>query len=137
MKGDIDQPPDDTPEALVRAWRERAAKLREWAGAEAEGAAHAYEYAARELERALGRPANELLTLTAAASVSGYRADHLGRLVRSGALMNYGRRNAPRVRRGDLPLKADRPAAGRGAYDPVADAKSIIAREVVRRTRGP
>ena len=137
MKGAGDSTPGDSPEALVRAWRERAAKLREWAGSGGESAAHAYESAAQELEQALGRHADELLTLTEAAAISGYSANHLGRLVRSGALANYGRRNAPRVCRSDLPLKVDRPITGRGAYDPVADAKSISAREVVRRMRKP
>ena len=46
-----------------------------------------------------------LLSLTAAARVCGYSADHLGRLVRAGTLVNHGRPNAPRVRRGDLPRK--------------------------------
>ena len=47
----------------------------------------------------------ELLTLTQAAIRSGYRADTVGRMVRSGKLANLGRKNAPRVRAADLPRK--------------------------------
>src|SRR2546422_8441350 len=48
---------------------------------------------------------NRLLSLAEAASVSGYSADHLGRLVRRGTLENHGRANAPKVRLGSLPRK--------------------------------
>jgi hypothetical protein len=45
-----------------------------------------------------------------AARESGYSAEHLGRLIRTGRIPNAGRRSAPRVRRGDLPAKpAHRP----------------------------
>jgi hypothetical protein len=70
-----------------------------------------------------------LLTLTQAAALCGYSADHLGRLVRTGALFNYGRPHAPRIRLGDLPRRAGR-RAGLGEltptqYDPVTDARSL------------
>jgi hypothetical protein len=48
---------------------------------------------------------NDVLTLTAAADESGYSADHLGRLVREGLVRNAGRKNAPKIRRADLPRK--------------------------------
>lgn len=38
--------------------------------------------------------------------MTGYSPAHLGRLVREGKIPNHGRTNAPRVRRGDLPVKA-------------------------------
>jgi hypothetical protein len=70
-----------------------------------------------------------LLTLAQAAALCGYSADHLGRLVRTGALFNYGRLHAPRVRSGDLPRRARRPAGLRDLthtqYDPVTDARSL------------
>ena len=47
----------------------------------------------------------ELLNLTQASIRSGLSADHLGRLVRTGKLQNYGRKNAPRVRAADLRRK--------------------------------
>jgi hypothetical protein len=74
-----------------------------------------------------------LLTLTQAAHVCGYSADHLGRLVRTGQLTNHGRRHAPRVRVGDLPRRIQRqPAVPGGApttYDPVADAWALRSRQ--------
>jgi predicted DNA-binding transcriptional regulator AlpA len=66
-----------------------------------------------------------LLTLTQAAHVSGYSADHLGRLVRIGELTNYGRSHAPRVRSGDLPRRLRRSVGAPSDYDPAADAWSI------------
>ena len=47
----------------------------------------------------------ELLTLTQAAIRSGYSADSLGRMVRTGKLTNRGRKNSPRVRAAELPRK--------------------------------
>lgn len=91
-------------DALPNRWRARAADVREWAAAE--GAAQALEKAAEELDAALRTGSGELMTLTDAATASGYSADHIGRLVRTRAIPNHGRRNAPRVRLADLPLKA-------------------------------
>ena len=51
---------------------------------------------------------SQALTLREAAQESGYSPDHLGREVRAGRIPNVGRRNAPRVRRGDLPRKPGR-----------------------------
>ena len=47
----------------------------------------------------------ELVGLTEAARLSGYSADYLGRLVRTGTLPNYGRKHAPLVERAALPCK--------------------------------
>ena len=49
---------------------------------------------------------NQTLTLTEAASCSGYSREHLGRLMRAGKIPNAGRPNAPRIRASDLPRKA-------------------------------
>ncbi len=51
---------------------------------------------------------SQALTLREAAQESGYSPDHLGREVRAGRIPNVGRRNAPRIRRGDLPRKPGR-----------------------------
>src|SRR5581483_5942280 len=80
-------------EGLVSRWRERAGALRTWGGSE--GAARAGETAAAELEAALRAARDELLTLEAAATESGYSADHLGRLLRAGKLPNACRPHAP------------------------------------------
>lgn len=90
-------------EALPRTWRERSLLLKEWAAAE--GAAKAWEQAAAELEQCLARHADETLNLQQAGVESGFSPDHLGRLIRLGRLPNAGRKNAPRIRRKDLPLK--------------------------------
>jgi hypothetical protein len=111
--------------------RWRAASLRQWAADE--GTAKVYEYVADELEEINRRQGDDALTLVEAAHETGYSAEHLGRLVREGKVSNAGRKNAPRIRRGDLPHKA-RPAglqiAGHGTkrYDPVADARSLLSR---------
>lgn len=117
-----------TPSELPTAWRARAAELRRWAAAE--GAACALEGVADELDAALRRERDECLTLTAASKVCGYTPDHLGRLIRGGAITNMGRENAPRIRRGDLPMKAGGRVASLAvsAYDPGADARFLRSR---------
>ena len=52
--------------------------------------------------------ADDMLTLTQAAEVTGYTDDHLGRLVREGKLTNYGEKHSPRVKRSELPMKPAR-----------------------------
>lgn len=49
------------------------------------------------------------LSLRDAAQLSGYSADHLGRLLRAGTLPNVGRPHAPKIRIADLPRKASAP----------------------------
>ena len=87
---------------LVREWRERAAFLRRYG---ADGAAEAFEVAARELADERQQQGEDLLNLQQAAAESGYTDGHLGRLVREGRIPNSGRPNAPLVRRSDLPVK--------------------------------
>jgi hypothetical protein len=96
------------PETLPALWRSRAEVLRPYAP----DAAKVFEECAAILEMALDVTAAELLTLRDAAAFSGYSADHLGRLIRSGRLTNYGRSHSPRLRRSELPRKpsvADQP----------------------------
>jgi len=88
-------------------WRQRAAELRQYA---AEPLARAWEAAAEELDARLRAGAGDTVTLEEAAILSGYSADHLGRMIRQGQLENVGRKHAPRIRRGDLPHKAKRRA---------------------------
>ena len=91
------------PADLLTAWRERAAYLESFGDPTS---AKLWRLAAVELEHVLQALGAETLTLTEAAALSGYSADHLGWLVKKGKLRNYGRKNAPRLRRGDLPLKS-------------------------------
>lgn len=83
-----------------------------------------------ELDALARDAATEPLSLQQAAAESGYSPDHLGRLVRERKITNVGRRNAPRIRRGDLPAKPARVVAKGAtiAYDPVADARSLASR---------
>ena len=119
-----------TVDQLPAGWRARANELRAFG---AEGAALAFEHTAAELDAALRLAADELLTLEAAAQASGYTAEHLGRLVREGKIANAGRPNAPRLRRGDLPLKPG--ALPTRAHRRTVD-RAEIARAVINRLGG-
>jgi hypothetical protein len=83
-----------------------------------------------DLDDALRRAADDLLSIRDAAALSGYSPDHLGRLLRNGTIRNAGRPHAPRIRRADLPRRPQR--AGRVAdvtgprYDVSADARSLV-----------
>jgi hypothetical protein len=119
---------------LPAAWRARAEDLKHWAAAD--GAACALERAAEELERVLKAEAETLLTLTEAAARTGYSRDHIGRLVRTGAVANAGRKNAPKVRLGDLSaIKPKLASPLAGAYDPDSDARGLR-RSAVRSNHG-
>jgi hypothetical protein len=96
-----------------------------------------------ELDQLAADERDAVLTLAEAAAASGYSADHLGRLVRAGRLVNIGRAGAPRVRRGDLPRKGE-PCSSEQIHDACASqatrvlSPSQIARSLVtehRRTR--
>ena len=89
---------------LPQQWREKAKLFRQHGH---EATARTYEVCSAELEAAVRGGAQELLDLKEAARESGYSADHLGRLVRDGKIPNAGRRNAPKIRRIDLPRRPD------------------------------
>lgn len=91
---------------LVQQWRDHASLFRRY---RANQQAEWLEDRAAELEAALRAQDDELVNLTEAARISGYTADHVGRLVRGGVIQNLGRPNAPKVRRGDLPRKLPLP----------------------------
>jgi len=84
---------------------------------------------ARELEEALRAHNDEPLTLAQAAEESGYSEDHIARLIRAGKLPNAGRLHAPRVRRGDLPLKTSH-LRDDDTRDHIALTKSQIVRSI-------
>ena len=87
---------------LLTTWRARADELRPYAPA----AAEAFGRCADDLELAMREEGNETLNLKEAALASGYSADHLARLVKSGKIPNAGTENRPRIRRANLPKKA-------------------------------
>lgn len=116
------------PAALVTRWRARADEIEKYV----EGGGRPLRACANELEATLRTAADEPLTLSEAARRSGYSPDHIARLVRGGKIPNAGRRGAPRVRAGTLPLrpKPRRVASTAGTpYDPVADARSLLGRQ--------
>jgi hypothetical protein len=61
-----------------------------------------------DLENVLNATHDETLSLKDAAAACGYAADSLGRMVKRGALRNYGTPSRPRVKRGELPKKSVR-----------------------------
>lgn len=92
-----------TAAGLVAAWREQATQY------DRDGvttAARILERVADELEAVQTTAGDALLSLNEAARLSGYAPDTLGRMLRDGRLPNHGRRNAPRVRLADLPLRS-------------------------------
>jgi hypothetical protein len=118
---------------LLAQWQAHGKMLRSFG---ATPQAEAVERCAMELEQALAAEDGELLTLQRAAQVSGYSADHLGRLIRQGLLRNVGRPRAPRVRRGDLPRKAATlPLQASGLHLLGADPRQV-ARAVVTSRKG-
>ena len=112
LRGDSQNAAPDSarPDGLPLIWRGRAELLSRYAPE----AAKVFEECATDLERALQSTASELLTLRDAADFSGYSADHLGRLLRTGRLTNYGRSHSPRLRRSELPRKSPVADLGRG-----------------------
>jgi hypothetical protein len=117
----MDTHPALTPSALLAAWRERAQFLADFGDA---NSAKLWILAAAELERALATVADETLSLVEAARISGFTADYLGHLVKTGKIKNVGRKGAPRIRRADLPQKnSDGP--GRPRRRPSVDIRRI------------
>ena len=84
----------------------------------------------RDVEAVLGAEQASLLTLREAAARSGYSEEHLGKLIRQGALPNAGRKGSPRVRVGDLPKKprSTEASGSEARYDPQADARHLASR---------
>jgi hypothetical protein len=110
-----------TPDALAAEWRSRAAELRRYG---AEPQAVTLEAAAAELDAAMRDAADTPLTLSEAAEESGYAPRTLRQMVAEGKLPNAGRRNAPRVRRADLPRRPGKTTTN--GYDPAADAARLL-----------
>jgi hypothetical protein len=100
---------------LLARWHEDAATLRH-RGAVTH--ADLLDSVIGDLEATLTVQQAEAVTLAEAARVSGYTADHLGRLIREGKLRNVGRPNAPRLLLTNLPRKPDVAGAPRQTARP-------------------
>src|SRR4051812_9726264 len=115
-----------SPRNLSATWRQRADFLRDYGDT---NIARLWELAARELDAALEAHGDDTLSLKDAARESGYTADHLGLLVKRGAIPNAGRSGAPRIRRVDLPIgEAEGP--GRPSRSKLTDAQREHAQRV-------
>src|SRR5881628_2019455 len=90
------------PADLLQLWQQRADFLHQYGDP---NSARIWRTAAVELERALEAFGAETLTVDEAAKVSGYSPDYIRKQIAAGELSNAGRKNAPRVRRGDLKAK--------------------------------
>jgi hypothetical protein len=117
--------PLDTLRTKWRVRREEFARFR----ATVDGATLCDELLA-DLDSALLMRDEEVLTLRDAAALSGYTVDHLARLIRQGKLPNAGRNRAPRVRRRDIPIKANSTSRGgdTDSYNARSDARSLVRR---------
>lgn len=89
-------------DGLVARWRQRAG---EWERFGLNEAATLLSTCADELEREAAASDERLVSVNDAVIISGYSADHLGRLRREGKLQNYGSAHHPRYRVGELPRK--------------------------------
>ncbi len=87
---------------LARQWREEAGVLRRRS---APTQADVLESCAAELESWTLERDLETMTLHQAAQESGFSYSALEKNVRRGAIINVGKKGAPRIRRGDLSRK--------------------------------
>ena len=95
--------------------------------------ARSLEWAVTRIEQALRDDSDQLLTLPAAAEISGYHPDSLARMVRDGQIPDLRPPNSKgmiRIRRGDLPIKPGRP------HTPPADVRELASRLLKRGKEG-
>jgi hypothetical protein len=110
--------------ALAAGWRAEADTVTQRYGDDR--LARLFRMVAAELEEAIRATQDELLTLDEAAAVSGYTESHLRHLVAAKTIPNAGRKGAPRIRRGDLPIKP-----GSGA-ETLEEEAARAARDIMR-----
>lgn len=108
-----------TPSELATRWREDAELLDRYASTLAD----VCRRHADELDAALRAVADDPLDLETAARESGYSPDRLRHLVAAKQIPNAGRKGAPRIRRGDLPVK---PHVRGGVFDAATTARDLL-----------
>lgn len=91
-----------TPTELAQRWRRDAETFDRYGASQMAQVARTH---ADDLDAALRSVADDTLDLTTAARESGYSTDRLRHKVATGEIPNAGRKGAPRIRRGDLPMK--------------------------------
>jgi hypothetical protein len=88
---------------LAERWKGDADRFEEW---NPDGpVAGVLRRCAAQLEVALSERAAEAMTLQQAAEAGGYSPRHLRNLLADGTVPNIGRKGAPRIARGDVPMK--------------------------------
>lgn len=111
------QPPRSLMQAVVELWT-TAAFLRDEMQDDTRSAA--LTWAAETVQGAMRAEEDALLTVGEAAAVSGANVGAVRRALASGALVNFGERYRPRVRRGDL-LSWSPPRGRQGPQSDAAD----------------
>jgi hypothetical protein len=111
-----------TPHDLAARWRADAETHEQYGATQL---AHVCRMHADALDAALRSEADDVLDLTTAAQLSGYSPDRLRHKVASGELPNAGKRGAPRIRRGDLPMKRRKRSGGFDAANAARDVLRI------------
>lgn len=106
---------------LAAGWRKDADLLRDHGATEA---ATTTEKHAEEVVAAVERADNEHLTLAQGSVESHYAVRTLRQKVASGEIPNAGKKNAPRIRRGDLPTRVGSRKAE--PFDASTEAQSIL-----------
>lgn len=72
------------------------------------------------------------ISLAAASERTGYSADPLARLIKSGRLTDYGRKHAPRVKVSACPKKVSVASADGQQYNADTDARSLVGSRRIR-----
>ena len=106
---------------LAAGWVKDAKFLRGYGASEAAATA---ELHAQQVIDAVKRAEDEELTLKEAAAESNYATRTLREKVAAGEIPNVGRKNAPRIRRGDLPMRTK--PKGRSDFDASSEVRSIL-----------
>lgn len=122
----------DYAEQLIAEWRQRADR---YEADGADGLAKQLRNNAKELEDARNAALGEPLTLTAAATLSGYTTSRLKQLLRAGTIPNAGTKGAPRIRRSDVPRRPGHgiePAARLVDPAPTRDGQPSLAAKILR-----
>ena len=110
-----------TLDQLARTWQAEAQQLRTRYGMDQ--LATLAETHAAELLEAMREANDQQLTLSEAASESGYSVRRLRELIAEGRIPNAGRKGAPRIRRADVPRRAGQPS--QDTFDPRAHAAGV------------
>ncbi len=115
---------------LIARWENRRSEF-EKLHAQVDGA-RLVEQFLKDLDAIAGE--EPTIKLVQASERTGYSADHLARLIKSGKLTNYGREGAPRVKVSECPQKASVAHGDSRAYNADTDALSLVGSRRNRRT---